>query len=115
MLKVEKYEPEEELGRESKEFRVGHCNVTSSIGYFPDKKTLFKMSKAKLENLWIKRIMFDTITGITNLTFVFSNGVTSPPYGTYDNEPTKEVNLPSGKDRAIRRVNFGLEKYGSVG
>jgi hypothetical protein len=59
--------------------------------------------------------MYDTVTGITKLTFVFSNGVSSPPYGTYDSEPTQEVNLPKGKDRPIRRVNLGLEKYGSVG
>jgi hypothetical protein len=88
-IKLDKVsEPTDELGRESKEYRVGHYKVQLAPGYFPDKKQLFKMSKEKLEDLWIKRIMYDAVTGLTNLTFVFSNGVSSPPYGTYDQEPT---------------------------
>ena len=80
--------PTDELGRETRDFRVGHCKITRTPGYFPDKKALFKMSREKLEDLWLKKILFDSVTGITNLTFVFSNGTASPPYGTYDEEPT---------------------------
>jgi hypothetical protein len=33
--------PADELGRETKEYRVGHCKVTIEPGFLPDKKTLF--------------------------------------------------------------------------
>ena len=85
------------------------CRIPkNSPHYLPLVEDLWAMNKGQMNGLRLDAIAFQKANAPANLTFVFSNGVHSPPLGSYVSKPNTEAQIMSGY--YIDRIAFGLHR-----
>ena len=66
------------------------------------------MEREALASIKLVSLHFEIGEFINGLTFKFSNGVISPPKGSYFDEPYRWCKV---YNKTVRKVIFGLHKY----
>jgi hypothetical protein len=81
-------------------------NPTIERGWLPSKESLLKLSIEAVMSLKLSCVNYSNSGGVLYfLTWVFNNGVYSPPMHTYSAEPPKNFEIPS--EAEIGTIDLG--------
>ena len=90
--------------------KLWNCSPTLSPGFFPTQESLLKLTIKEVNELRISDVFYgiDEERYIHKLAFGFTNGVMSPPVGSYVEEPCEKYEIPGGE--SLSQIAFGCTK-----